>query len=63
MWNPSPKGGSSVTTPLSKVLYNTPAWPEPIVMADFAIRTINTISTTIIGNPILGNFSIIFILN
>ena len=38
IWKPSPKGGSSVTTPPPKVLNKTPASPYPMLIEDLEIK-------------------------
>ena len=54
MWNPSSKGGLSVTTPPPKSLYSTPASPLPMVTKDFATTNNPKVSMISNGTPILG---------
>ena len=59
IFNPSPNGGSSVTTPLPNVLNKTPASPYPIFTNVFA-RNMNKINPpTKIGSPSFCSFSMI----
>ena len=56
---PSPKGGSSVTTPFPNVLNKTPASPYPIFTNVFARKMNNKRPPTKIGSPSFCSFSMI----